>query len=67
MLYKYYKYYIQKVEVNKNYVYLSNLIVVIKQAWNPGTVEKRIANCDGRADGIDGTDGTDRVGSQVGR
>ena len=43
-----------------------------KQARNPGTVEKRIANSGGRTDGIDGIngingiDGTDETDGAVG-
>ena len=33
----------------------------IKQARNPGTVQKRIANSGGRTDGTDGTDRIDRI------
>ena len=40
-----------------------------KQARNPGTVEKRIANSDGRNDGTEGvdrTDGTDGIDGTYG-
>ena len=44
---------------------------LIKQARNPGTVEKRIANsggptdCTDRIDGIDGTVGTDGTDKEI--
>ena len=45
--------------------FAATLLQETKQARNPGTVEKRIANCGGRTvgtngfDGIDGIDGID--------
>ena len=44
------------------------MALITKQAWNPGMVEKRIANSGGRidgTDGIDGVDGTDETDGTV--
>ena len=41
-------------------------MTIIKQAPNPWTVEKRIANSGGRTDGIDGIDGIDGTDKLMG-